>query len=123
MTAAIATALRETADRSAIAANIADLHEASARKRLDAAALKLAEAVLRAERTDALVAAYAEARAEWIARVEVGANAILRASECIRTAQTAETELAHASPFVADEKAWRNERALQEAATEKEANK
>jgi hypothetical protein len=41
----------------------------------------------------------------------------------VQEADAAERELAHASPFVADDGAWRNERALQEAETEKEAAK
>ena len=80
MTAEIATALRETADRAAI-------------------------------------------RAEWIAARYAMRAAGNRAADARRVAEAAERELAHANPFQADEEAWTNERALQEAQTEKEAQK
>ena len=44
-----------------------------------------------------------------------------RALSAAQEADAAERELAHANPFQADEGAWTNERALQEAQTEKEA--
>ena len=47
----------------------------------------------------------------------------MRAYRAAQEASASEAELAHANPFVADEEAWMNERALQEAQTEKEAAK
>lgn len=109
MTAAIATAIRETADRAAVCADYA-------RARYRAAALELADEVLASGRIpDALVAAYADARAEWASQTGRALRAALEAD-------AAERELAHANPFTADEEAWTNERALQEAQTEKEAH-
>ena len=108
MTAAIATALRETADRSAVGAELA-------RVAFRSAALELADEVFRTGRVpEPLVAAYAEARAKW---TDEAARALRAAQE----ASDAERELANANPFQADEEAWTNERALQEAQTEKEA--
>jgi hypothetical protein len=49
-------------------------------------------------------------------------EASARERDARRVAEAAERELAHANPFTADEEAWTNERALQEAQTEKEAN-
>ena len=109
MTAAIATALRETADRAAVGAELA-------RVAFRYAALELADEVHRTGRVpEPLVAAYAEARAKW---TDESARALRAAQE----ASDAEAELAHANPFQADEAAWTNERALQEAQTEKEAH-
>ena len=109
MTAAIAHALRETADRAAVCADYA-------RARYRAAALELADEVLVSGRIpDALVAAYADARAEWVSQTGRALRAALEAD-------AADRELANANPFQADEDAWRNERALQQAATEKEAH-
>lgn len=109
MTAAIATALRETADRAAVGAELA-------RASYQYAALELADEVYRTGRVpEPLVAAYAEARAKWT-------DEAARAYRAAQEASAAERELAHASPFVADEAAWTNERALQEAQTEKEAH-
>ena len=81
MTAAISTALRETADR--------------------------AEADLCAKRT-----------LSTVAEGEMHARAL----RSVQEADAAERELARANPFQADEEAWTNERALQEAQTEKEAH-
>lgn len=109
MTAAIATALRETADRAAVRAELA-------RAAFRYAALELADEVLRTGRVpDPLVAAYADARAKWT-------NEQGRALRAAQEADAAERELSHANPFQADEAAWTNERALQQAATEKEAH-
>ena len=123
MTAAIATALRETADRALVNANFRGLVEDAARTRLLASALRLAEAVLRGERTEGLLTVYAERRAEWIAQTEAGEDAFSRARAALETAVRAEDALAHANPFQADEAAWTNERALERAQTEKEAAK
>lgn len=110
MTAAIATATRESADRASVCAEIA-------RVALILAALKLAdEALHTGHASEPLVTAYAEARAKW---TDNAARALRAAQE----AYDAERELAHANPFQADAEAWTNERALQEAATEKEAQK
>lgn len=109
MTAAIATALRETADRAAVGAELA-------RAAFRYAALELADEVYRTGRVpEPLVAAYAEARAKWT-------DEAARAFRAELEADAAEAELAHANPFQADEAAWANERALQQAATEKEAH-
>lgn len=109
MTAAIATALRETADRAAVCAELA-------RVAFRYAALELVDETFRTGRVpEPLVAAYAEARAKW-------ANEAARALRAAQEASEAERELARANPFAADEAAWRNERALQEAQTEKEAH-
>lgn len=109
MTAAIATALRETADRAAVGAELA-------RAAFRYAALELADEVYRTGRVpEPLVSAYAEARAKW---TDEAARALRAAQE----ASDAERELARANPFAADAEAWTNERALQEAATEKEAH-
>lgn len=110
MTAAIATALRETADRAAVGAELA-------RVAFRYAALELADEVLHTGRVpEPLVSAYADARAKWT-------DAASRAYGIAQEADAAERELAHANPFQADEEAWTNERALQEAQTEKEAAK
>jgi len=110
MTAAIATALRETADRAAVRAELA-------RVAFRYAALELADEVLRSGRVpEPLVAAYAEARAKW---TDESARALRAAQE----ADAAERELSRTNPFQADEAAWTNERALQDAETEKEANR
>ena len=122
MTAAIATQLRETADRAIVRASFHDHHEKGAHERLVSAALNLADAVLRGERTEGLAAIYADARAEWITRVETSLDAFTRARSALKSAMDAERELARANPFTADEEAWTNERALQQAATEKEAH-
>ena len=109
MTAAIATAIRETADRAEASAEAARLNYV-------AAALRLADEVLRQWRVpEDFVAAYADARATL-------ASERKRALRAAQEADAAERELAHANPFQADEAAWTNERALQEAATEKEAH-
>ena len=109
MTAAIATDLRETDDRAAVGAELA-------RAAFRYAALELADEVFRTGHApEPLVTTYAEARAKW---TDEAARALRAAQE----AADAERELAHASPFVADEEAWTNERALQEAQTEKEAH-
>lgn len=122
MTAAIATALRDTADRAIVRASFHDHYEKGAHERLVAAALNLADVVLRGERTEGLAAIYADARAEWITCVETSLDAFVIAQNALKSAMDAERELAHANPFKADEEAWTNERALQEAATEKEAH-
>ncbi len=122
MTAAIATALRESADRAIVRASFHDHYEKGAHERLVAAALNLADAVLRGERTEGLAAIYADARAEWITRVETSLDAFVIAQNALKSAMDAERELSHANPFQAGEEAWTNERALQEAATEKEAH-
>ena len=122
MTAEIATQLRETADRALVNADFRGLFEDAARTRLHAAALRLAEAVLRGERTEGLLTIYAERRAEWIAQTEAGEDAFSRARAALESAVRAEDAIAHANPFVADEEAWTNERALQQAETEKEAH-
>lgn len=110
MTASIATSLRETADRAEASAEAARLHYVSA-------ALRLADEVLRQWRVpEDFAAAYADARAALTSERQ-------RASKTLQEADAAERELAHASPFQADEEAWTNERALQEAQTEKEAAK
>ena len=110
MTAAISTALRESADRAIVVAELA-------RVAFRYAALELADEVLRTGRVpEPLVAAYAEARAKW---TDEAARALRAAQE----ASDAERELSHANPFQANEEAWTNERALQEAQTEKEAAK
>lgn len=109
MTAAIATALRESADRAAVGAELA-------RAAFRYAALELADEVLRTGSVpEPLVAAYADARARY-------ADEAARALRAAQEASDAERELAHANPFQADEAAWTNERALQQAATEKEAH-
>ena len=109
MTAELATALRETADRAAVGAELA-------RVAFRYAALELADEVHRTGRVpEPLVAAYAEARAKWT-------DEAARAYRAVQEADAAERELAHANPFQADEAAWTNERALQEAQTEKEAH-
>ena len=122
MTAELATALRETADRALVNADFRGLFEDAARTRLHAAALRLAEAVLRGEKPEKFVAIYAERRAEWIAQTEAGEDAFSRARAALESAVRAEDAIARANPFTADEDAWRNERALQQAATEKEAH-
>ena len=122
MTAELATALRETADRALVNANFRGLFEDAARTRLLASALRLAEAVLRGEKPEQFVAIYAERRAEWIAQTEAGEDAFSRARAALESAVRAEDALATANPFTADESAWTNERALQQAATEKEAH-
>lgn len=110
MTAAIATALRETADRAEASAEAARLNYV-------AAALRLADEVLRQWRVpEDFVASYADARAAL-------ASERKRALRAAQEAADAERELARANPFQADEEAWTNERALQEAQTEKEAAK
>ena len=109
MTAAIATALRESADRAAVGAELA-------LESFRTAAFELAAEVFRTGRVpEPLVSAYAEARAKWT-------DATARSYSAVQEADAAERELAHANPFQADEEAWTNERALQEAATEKEAH-
>jgi len=109
MTAAIATAMRETADRAAVDAELA-------RVAFSYAAMELAGEVFRTGRVpEPLVSAYADARAKWT-------DAASRALRAVQEADAAERELANANPFQADEEAWTNERALQEAQTEKEAN-
>lgn len=109
MTAAIATSLRETADRAEASAE-------AARLQYVAAALRLADEVLRQWRVpEDFVAAYADARAAL-------ASERKRALQAEQEADAAERELAHATPFQADEDAWTNERALQEAEMEKEAH-
>lgn len=108
MTAAIAHNLRETADRAEASAEAARLNYV-------AAALRLADEVLRHWRVpEDSVAAYADARATL-------ASERKRAIRAAQEADAAERELAHANPSQADAEAWTNERALQEAQTEKEA--
>lgn len=109
MTAELATAMRETADRAAVSAELA-------RVAFRYAALELADETFRTGRVcDPLVAAYADARDKWT-------NEAARALRAAQEADAAERELAHANPFHADAEAWTNERALQQAATEKEAH-
>ena len=81
MTAAIATALRETADRASVGAELS-------RVAFRYAALELADEVYRTGRVpEPLVAAYAEARAKW---TDESARALRAAQE----ASDAEAELA-----------------------------
>jgi hypothetical protein len=109
MTAEIVHALNQTAERAAVGAELA-------RVAFRYAALELADEVFRTGRVpEPLVAAYAEARAKWT-------DEAARAFRAAQEASSAEAELANANPFVADEEAWTNERALQEAQTEKEAH-
>ena len=109
MTAELAHALRETADRAESNAEVARQHYV-------ASALRLAEEVLRQWRVpEDFVAAYADARAALASERQ-------RAFKALEEADAAEAELARANPFTADEAAWTNERALQQAATEKEAH-
>ena len=122
MTAELAHALRETADRALVRASFHDHYEKGAHERLVAAALNLADAVLRGERTEGLATIYADARAEWITRVETRLDAFTRAQSALKSAMDSEAELARANPFTAEEESWTNERALQQAATEKEAH-
>lgn len=109
MTAAIAHTLRESADRAAVGAELA-------RVAFRYAALELADEVFRTGRVpEPLVAAYADARAKWT-------DEAARAYRAAQEASASERELAHANPSQADAEAWTNERALQEAQTEKEAH-
>ena len=109
MTAEIAHTIRETADRAAVGAELA-------RVAFRYAAIELADEVHRTGRVpEPLVAAYADARAKWT-------DEAARAYRAAQEASAAEAELAHANPFAADAEAWTNERALQEAETEKEAH-
>ena len=123
MTAAIATALRETADRAIVAADAFALLAESDRLLLVRAAIRLAESVAHGEKDEELVAAYLDRRALWIDRRDELARVRRTRADAERVADAAERELAHANPFQADEAAWTNERALQEAQTEKEAAK
>ena len=122
MTAAIATALRETADRAEADLCAKRTLATVAEGEMHAHALRIAESVLAAgSAPESDVAAFAAIRAEWIAARYAMRAAGNRAADARRVAEAAERELAHANPFTADEAAWTNERALQEAATEKEA--
>lgn len=122
MTAAIATALRETADRAEADLCAKRTLSTVAEGEMHARALRIAESVLAAgSAPECDVAAFAAIRAEWIAARYAMREAGSRAADARRVAEAAERELAHANPFQADEGAWTNERALQEAATEKEA--
>lgn len=121
MTAAIATALRETADRAIVAADAFALLAESDRLLLVRAALRLAEAVANGEKDEELVAAYLDRRALWMERRDELARVRRNRADAERVADAADRELAHANPFQADAEAWTNERALQEAQTEKEA--
>lgn len=124
MTAAIATALRETADRAEADLCVKRSLSVVAEGEMHARALRIAESVLASgSAPECDVAAFAAIRAEWIAARAAMRAAGSRAADARRVAEAAERELAHASPFVADEEAWTNERALQEAQTEKEAAK
>ena len=122
MTAAIATALRETADRAEADLCAKRTLATVAEGEMHARALRIAESVLGAgSAPECDVAAFAAIRAEWIAARYAMRAAGSRAADARRVAEAAERELAHANPFQADEAAWTNERALQEAQTEKEA--
>jgi hypothetical protein len=122
MTAAIATALRETADRAEADLCAKRTLSTVAEGEMHARALRIAESVLASgSAPECDVAAFAAIRAEWIASRYAMRAAGNRAADARRVAEAAERELAHANPFQADEAAWTNERALQEAATEKEA--
>lgn len=122
MTAAIATALRETADRAEAELCAKRTLATVAEGEMHARALRIAESVLAAgSAPECDVAAFAAIRAEWIAARYAMRAAGSRAADARRVAEAAERELAHANPFQADEAAWTNERALQEAQTEKEA--
>lgn len=122
MTAAIATALRETADRAEADLCAKRTLSTVAEVELHARALRIAESVLAfGSAPECDVAAFAAIRAEWIAARYAMRAAGNRAADARRVAEAAERELAHANPFQADEEAWTNERALQEAQTEKEA--
>lgn len=122
MTAAIATALRETADRAIVAADAFALLAESDRLLLVRAALRLSEAVANGVKDEELVAAYLDRRALWMERRDELARVRRNRADAERVADAAERELARANPFQADEAAWTNERALQEAQTEKEAH-
>lgn len=123
MTAAIATALRETADRAEADLCAKRTLSTVAEGEMHARALRIAESVLASgSAPECDVAAFAAIRAEWIAARAAMRAAGNRAADARRVAEAAERELAHANPFTADEEAWTNERALQEAQTEKEAH-
>ena len=122
MNAAIATALRETADRAAVKTAFHDIYTDSDRSRMIAVAIQIAEATLRGANTENLVALYADSRASWIAGFEACVAHHDAAKMAIVEAGESESELSHANTFQADEAAWTNERALQEAQTEKEAH-
>jgi len=122
MTAEIATALRETADRAEADLCAKRTLATVAEGEMHARALRIAESVIASgSAPECDVAAFAAIRAEWIAARYAMRAAGNRAADARRVAEAAERELAHANPFQADEEAWTNERALQEAATEKEA--
>jgi len=123
MTAAIATALRESADRAEADLCAKRTLATVAEGEMHARALRIAESVLASgSAPECDVAAFAAIRAEWIAARYAMRAAGNRAADARRVAEAAERELANANPFQADAEAWTNERALQEAATEKEAH-
>jgi len=124
MTAAIATSLRESADRAEADLCAKRTLSTVAEGEMHARALRIAESVLAAgSAPECDVAAFAAIRAEWIAARYAMRAAGNRAADARRVAEAAERELANANPFQADAEAWTNERALQEAQTEKEASK
>jgi hypothetical protein len=123
MTAEIVHALMQTAERAAVQADIASNAATNARRVWVSAAIRVAEAVANdGAPLDIDVAAYVNCRANWIDAMNDAREASARERDARRVAEAAERELANANPFQADAEAWTNERALQEAQTEKEAN-
>jgi hypothetical protein len=125
MTAAIATALRETADRAEADLCAKRTLSTVAEGEMHARALRIAESVLASgSAPECDVAAFAAIRAEWIAARYAMRAAGNRAADARRVAECAEREWNEEVRGVADSLAedLDAERALQEAATEKEAN-
>jgi hypothetical protein len=125
MTAEIVHALMQTAERAAVQADIASNAATNARRVWVSAAIRVAEAVANdGAPLDIDVAAYVNCRANWIDAMNDAREASARERDARRVAECAEREWNEEVRGVADSLAedLAAERALQEAATEKEAN-
>jgi hypothetical protein len=122
MTAEILDQLRRTASRSMLDADVKARERDAARERLATTAIEIADRVLAgANHYDSAVTAYAVARENYHIATERALVSAARRDDAFAAFHEAHAEWM-AGKGRETAAAFRNERALQEAATEKEAN-